>query len=114
MNEVVNAADPLAQKESRLTELQIRVKEENDIRAVLATPEGRRLIVRVFDICGRNTPYFHPNNSTMSEIAGRRSIAFQIENWIRDVDHTLWQAVDVEIESTRPRPEPIKHGRVKR
>lgn len=114
MSETPNAADPVAQKESRITELQRRIQEENDIRAVLSTPEGRRLLVRILDICGRNTPYFHPNNSTMSEIAGRRSVAFQIENWVRDVDHGIWQAVDVEIEASRPRPEPVKPGRVKR
>lgn len=100
----VNASDPKQLKAKALNDKARALKEENDIRAVLATPAGVRLIARLISTCGWNAPYFTPNNSTMCEIAGRRSIAWQLEQWISDADLSLWFAVRRELETTRTKP----------
>lgn len=100
----VNASNPLQLKAKALNDKARALKEENDIRAVLTTPAGVRFIARLILTCGWNAPYFTPNNSTMSEIAGRRSIAWQVEQWISDADLSLWFAVRRELETTRVKP----------
>lgn len=100
----VNASDPQQVRKSA-TRAKIReIEGENDLREVLASPAGVRLIARIIEACGWATPYFHPSNSVMSEVAGRRSIAWQLENWISDADVELWIAVRRQLESVRPKP----------
>jgi hypothetical protein len=100
----VNAGDPHQVRRSG-TRAKIRELEgENDLREVLASPAGVRLVARIIEACGWSTPHFHPSNSVMSEIAGRRSIAWQLENWISDADVELWIAVRRQLESVRPKP----------
>lgn len=100
----VNASDPKQLKAKAITDKSRALKEENDVRAVLSTPEGVRLIARLIGMCGWNAPYFSPNNSTMCEIAGRRSIAWQLEQLISDAELSLWFAVRRELELTRVKP----------
>jgi hypothetical protein len=81
--------------------------DEADLREVLAIPSGAgiRFIARLIaGPCGWNTPYFHPSNSVMCETAGRRSIGYQLEQWICNADPELWAAVRAELEKTRPKP----------
>lgn len=81
------------------------LNEEGDLRAVLSTDSGVRFLARLIGgPCGWNQPYYHPSNSTMCEVAGRRSIAYQLEQWISDADLDLWFAVRRELEKTRPKP----------
>lgn len=99
-----NAADAPALKDKALKDKSRALKLENDIREVLAMPGGVRFVARVIEACGWNTPYFAPSNSVMCEVAGRRSIAYQLEQWICDADLKLWFAVRTELESIRPKP----------
>ena len=99
-----NAADAPALRERAISDKSKALKLENDVRAVLATPAGVRFVARLVEVCGWSTPYFHPSNSVMCEIAGRRSIAYQLEQWISDVDLNLWFAVRKELEQIRPKP----------
>lgn len=104
LDQPVNASDPAQLKAKTLTDKSRALKEENDVRAVLSTPAGIRLIARLITTCGWNMPYYLPNNSAMCEVAGRRSIAWQIEQWISDVDFNLWVAVRRELEGSRVKP----------
>lgn len=104
LDQPVNASDPTQLKAKALTDKSRSLKDENDIRAVLATPAGVRFLARLIGACGWNAPYFSPNNSTMCEIAGRRSIAWQLEQWISDTDLGLWFKVRSELELSRPKP----------
>jgi hypothetical protein len=105
-----NTADPRSLKRKQLSDKQKELSEENDLRAVLSTPEGVRLIARIIGgPCGWNLPHFHTSNSIMCEIAGRRSIGYQLENWISDVDLQLWFAVRQELEKQRPKPKTSQH-----
>lgn len=96
--------DPKALKKQAIDDKGRALQEEADLRWVLSSPAGVRFVARVMGACGVDEVYFHPSNSTMCEIAGRRSIARQIKNWIRDADFGLWVGVDREIEDLRPKP----------
>lgn len=104
LDQPVNASDAKQLKAKSISEKARALKEENDIREVLSSPAGVRVLARLITVCGWNMPYFHPNNSTMSEVAGRRSIAWQLEQWVSDVDLNLWFAVRRELETSRPKP----------
>ena len=82
------------------------ITDENDICEVLAIASGAgvRFMSRLIEACGWNTPHFNPSNSVMSEIAGRRSIAWQLEGWISDADVELWVAVRRNLELKRQKP----------
>jgi hypothetical protein len=97
--------DPKALRQKALSDKQRDLQDENDLKAVLATPFGIRLLARIIGgPCGWNAPYYHPSNSQMCEIAGRRSIGFQLEQWICDADLKLWFAVRTELEKLRAKP----------
>ncbi len=93
--------DPKALKKQALDDKAKQLQEEADLRWVLSLANGVRFIARVMGICGADESAFHPSNSVMCEIAGRRSIARQIKNWCRDADFELWVKVDREIEAGR-------------
>lgn len=97
--------DPIALRDKAVSDKAKELEEENDLREVLSSAPGRRVLARVIASCGWNTPYYHPSNSQMCEIAGRRSIAWQIEQWISNADLKLWFAVREELEKARPKPE---------
>lgn len=99
-----NVSDVPALKEKAISDKVKELRDENDLRAVLSMPEGVRVIAKLIEKCGWNSPYFHPNNSQMCEVAGRRSIAWQLEQLISNVDLELWFAVRRELETMRPKP----------
>lgn len=111
LDKPVNASDVPALKQKALNDKQRALKEENDLRAVLATPEGVRFVARLITACGWNTPHFHTSNSVMCEVAGRRSIAWQVEQWISDTELSLWFAVRRELETVRPKPKTSERSR---
>lgn len=96
--------DPKALKKKGLSDKARDLEQEADLRTVLATVQGVRFMARLIEACGWNQPYFHPSNSFMCEIAGRRSIAYQLEQWISDADLALWIRVRSELEKSRPKP----------
>lgn len=106
-----NSADPKQLRTKAVRDKQKEITDENDLRAVLSTPEGVRLVAKIIaEPCGWNMPYFHPSNSTMCEVAGRRSVAYQLESWICNVDLKFWEPVRRELEKYRPKPEKKKPG----
>lgn len=81
------------------------IKQQNDIRAILATEAGVRFIARLLgEICYIDQPVFHPNNSTMCNVAGRRQVGQTVKDLIRDTDFNLWVKVDRELEERRAKP----------
>lgn len=108
-----NVSDVPALKEKAISDKVKVLRDENDLRAVLSTAEGVRVVARVIERCGWNGPYFRPNNSEMCEVAGRRSIAWQLEQAISDVDLELWIAVRRELETNRPKPEALERSRTR-
>lgn len=107
----INASDSKQLKAKAISDKSRSLKEENDIRAVLSTPAGIRFVSRLIGACGWNVPHFSQNNSVMCEIAGRRSIAWQLEQWISDTDLGLWFAVRRELEVNRVKPKTSERTR---
>jgi hypothetical protein len=97
-------SDPKLLQRKRVTDKSKELKEEGDLLMVLSTPEGLRFMVRLFGICGLDQPVFHPSNSVMCEIAGRRQIANQLRNWIKDAGLEQWFRVEQEFEKSRAKP----------
>lgn len=97
----IRSGDAKQLRKKAITDKQVGLQEENDLRAILGTPEGVRFVTRLLGACGWNLPHFHPDPGFMAEIAGRRSIALQLENWISDADLGLWFAVRSELETKR-------------
>lgn len=96
--------DPVAQRKKAIDDKARALREENDLREVLSSQAGVRFVAKVLtEYCAIDEFAFHPNNSTMCNIAGRRQVAQQIKSLIRDADFELWVQVDREIESRRPR-----------
>lgn len=100
-----STTDPKALRQKGVSDKIEELKLENAVRAMIATPGGPMFLAHIiFRICGNDSPYFHTSNSIMSEVAGRRSVGWQLQSMIRDIDYELWAIVDREIEKLRPRP----------
>lgn len=96
--------DPKALKKQATDDKAKQLRQENDLRAILATEAGVRFMARLLgEICFIDAPAFHPNSSTMSNIAGRRQIGQVVKELIRDCDFDLWVKVDRELEALRPK-----------
>jgi hypothetical protein len=97
MDEPVNAGDAKSLKKKANKDLIAQLADENDLRAILALPEGRRFLVRLFSICGYDENFLNPNNMLMCATAGRRMIASQVRDWIREIKpdgFKLWTLLD--------------------
>lgn len=100
-----STTDPRALRQKGISDKITELKLENALRAIIVSPGGAMFLAHViFRICGSDSPYFHTSNSIMSEVAGRRSVGWQLQSMIRDIDYELWVTVDREIEKLRPKP----------
>lgn len=109
----VRTSDIASLQRKALADTIAEITDENDIREVLAIASGAgvRFMARLIEACGWNTPHFNPSNSVMSEIAGRRSIAWQLEGWISDADVELWVLVRRTLELKRQKPKALTSQR---
>jgi hypothetical protein len=104
--------DPKELKRKATDDKAKALKQESDLREVLATAAGVRFVAKILnDFCVLDAPAFHPNNSTMCNIAGRRQVGQQIKELIRDCDFDLWVKVDREIEAARAKPKRESNSR---
>ena len=111
LDPVVKSNDPKSLKKKAIDDKSKSLKQENDLREILATQAGVRFIARVLgEICYIDATPFHTNTTMMANIAGRRQVAQTIKELIRDADFDLWVKVDRELESHRPKPESSKKG----
>lgn len=99
----VRAGDAAELRKKQVDDKERQLQEERDLVEVASTPAGRRFLARLIVACGWNQPHFHPSNSIMCEVAGRRSIAFQLEQWLSDADLDLFLGVRRELEALRPK-----------
>lgn len=104
-------SDPKVLQTRKLKDKSKDLKEEGDLLVVLSTPEGIRFLVKLFGICGLDQPSFHPSNSVMCEIAGRRQIGNQLRDWIKDAGLEHWFAIEREFEKFRAKPKTSERGR---
>lgn len=105
LDETRSTNDPKKLKKQATDDKAKRIRQENDVRAILATEAGVRFMARLLgEICFIDAPAFHPNNGTMCNIAGRRQVGQAVKDLIRDCDFELWVKVDRELEAGRPKP----------
>lgn len=110
LDPATNAADPKELRRRAISDKAREFAEEADLRYVLSSEQGQRFVARVIGVCGWNMPFFNPSNSWMCETAGRRSIAWQLEQWISNADLSLWFAVRRELEKQRVKPKTSERG----
>lgn len=97
-------SDPRALQTKRVSDKSRDLKEEGDLIEVLNTEGGVRFIVRLMVRCGVDLPVFHPSNSVMCEVAGRRQVANDVRDWIKNCGLEYWFRVEQEFEENRAKP----------
>lgn len=75
------AEDETQQREDQLAAEEFRKKQQSDdIKWLMAHPQGRRIVTRIFEKTGiRRTP-FNTNGSTMAFNAGMQNVGLWIES----------------------------------
>lgn len=76
---VFDASDPIQVKAAVAKTKRARTNNGNDLRAVLSTVEGQRLVWRLMGECGIHQDSFNSNALVMARNEGRRSIGIFIE-----------------------------------
>ena len=104
LKEPAKTNDPKELRRKATDDKAKEIKQQNDLRSILSTESGVRFMARLLgEICFIDASAFHPNSSTMSNIAGRRQIGQIVKELIRDTDFELWVRVDRELEALRPK-----------
>lgn len=85
MNEQYNAADHREVTRAKREAKRQAEQENADLRAVLALPEGRRLMLRIFEHCGLYQTPFNQNAALMSKNCGLQDAALWLLAEIREV-----------------------------
>jgi len=63
-----------------------RDTELNDVRAVMSTPQGRRLMFRLLVLSGKDTSQFTGHNSYQNYYEGKRALGLTIEAELKIAD----------------------------
>lgn len=86
---LVNLADVTTVKKLAQREKDIRKQEMNDLRTVLSTASGRRLIWRLLERCKTFGSIYNTDSSTMSYLAGKQDLGHFIIAEITQADENL-------------------------
>lgn len=87
---VKNAADKKQVKRAKQTETFKRENEIEDMRVVLSSPHGRRVIWRYLELCGVFRYGFEDDPRFETFMAGKRDIGGRILADLTDVDPALF------------------------
>lgn len=105
-----NAADRKSLRRKKERDLIATLEDETALRFILTSQEGRRFLILLFEICGYDEEYLQPNHALMCGTAGRRQVARQIRNRIREIHpdgFKLWGLFDADWQAHRyPPPDP--------
>src|SRR5690348_4410129 len=86
MDEAFNAADHKQVKERERKVRQDDKQESADLKALLATPEGRRFCWRFMAACGVEGSCFNPNAAIAAYTSGKRDAGQMLKAWIVKAD----------------------------
>lgn len=80
LDPIADAENEAQQREEQLSADELRRKQQaDDVKWLMAHPQGRRIVTRIFDKTGiRRTP-FNTNGSTMAFNAGAQNVGLWIE-----------------------------------
>lgn len=74
-----DASDPAQVKDQKGKAKRMRMREQDDLKAVLSTVEGKRFVWRVLEFCGIHSDSFDTNALQMARKEGKRSIGLFLE-----------------------------------
>lgn len=94
---VKNAADKRQVKRAKQSEEFRRENEIEDLRLVLGTPQGRRVIWRYLEICGVFKYGFQPDARYEAFVNGQRNIGGRIIADMAEVDPGLFGDISKEM-----------------
>jgi hypothetical protein len=80
-----NASDPSQVKNAKVNEKLRRDQELNDVRSVLGTIQGRRLLWKYLELCGVYKTSFTGSSETFF-LEGQRNVGLKILGDIMDAD----------------------------
>jgi hypothetical protein len=69
----------------------------NDLRALLALPEGKRFLWRLLDSCKLYESPFNGNGSIQAQNIGRGDVGRQIVAWLAEVDPVAYPTLCIEM-----------------
>lgn len=84
--QVYNAADPKAVKAARKKELRGRDREVEDLRFVLKSPQGMRVIWNMLCKCGAFQSVLHSSGSMVYYNAGKQDLGHWLLSEVQEVD----------------------------
>lgn len=85
----MNAADDKQVKEAKDLQRAERERELNDLRQILATPEGKRFFKRMFNMGHMEQEPFTGNSSTFYNL-GMRQFAMKYWNDVKEADRAAF------------------------
>lgn len=85
-----NAADPKAVNERKRKDKRTDERAQDDLRAVLALPAGRRLLWRLLETCGTWKSSFHTSGQIFACNEGRRGVGVEMMAAIAEADPQAW------------------------
>lgn len=111
---VRNAADPEQVKRAKDVVKYSRDDELNDWRAVLGTPEGRRVLWRVLEQCNTNKSIFAADHGTISYRAGWQDAGHYLMAEINEAEpraflRMIQDANRIDANTTEPEPTKDEH-----
>lgn len=88
---VPNAADPKAVRESGRKEKRREQQAEDDLRALLQQPAGRRFLMRLIaQKCHTFQTSYHPSGQQFAANEGRRGVGVELMTEIMALDPEAW------------------------
>jgi hypothetical protein len=93
---VTNASDEKQVKEAGKRRKVKDAEEITDLREVLKTPAGRRVLWRVLELCRAEQISFSTNALQMAFNEGHRNVGVQVKLAIVSADPALWTAMQEE------------------
>ncbi len=85
MSRIKNAADEVRIKEDRQTQKIRQDKDDNDLRFLLSSDQGRRFIWRILELCGIYKSSFTGSSETFF-LEGQRNIGLKLISEVLRVD----------------------------
>lgn len=91
MSEAPNAADRRRVREQEKRNQFIDKQHTEDLREILSTPSGRRVLRHVlFDLCHLDETSYNPSGQLFAANEGRRTVAVELERELRDAHLEGW------------------------
>lgn len=93
---VTNASDPKQVKDAGKAEKRERRREDNALRAVLATAEGREVLRRYLTFCRVFHEIYPDHAEKMAFYEGNRAVGLRMMKDIKAVDPAAWLKMEEE------------------